>query len=245
MLQIRHALFALPATLLMAATPCKGPATEDPAPNTLSAIEKKEGWKLLFDGKNLKGWHIWGRPGTPGNQWDIKDDAIHLDKSKKEHGDLLTDSSYGDFDLKLEWKISPKGNSGILFYVYEDTARYKEPYYTGPEMQVLDNDGHKDGKIHKHRAGDLYDLIASSSEPVKPVGQWNAVEIESKNGRLKFFLNGVNVVSTNTVEDSWTTLIAGSKFKNWPDFGKFSAGRISLQDHDCEVWYRNIKIKRF
>jgi len=244
MLQIKHALIVVPAALLMAFASMKGPGRQEPAPNTLSEKEAADGWKLLFDGKAIKGWHIWGRKGSIGTQWDIKDGAIHLDKSKKEHGDLLTDDAYGDFDLKIEWKISPKNNSGILFYVLEDTIHYKEPYYTGPEMQVLDNDGHKDGKIHKHRAGDLYDLIASSSEPVRPVGQWNAVEIQSKNGRLKLFLNGVNVVSTNLWDDDWAKLIAGSKFKAWPEFGKFSEGRISLQDHDGEVWYRNIKIRK-
>lgn len=210
--------------------------------NVLTSTEIEKGWKSLFDGATTSGWHSYGQTKA-GAEWEVKDGALHLDKSKGGEGDLLTDGTYGNFDLKVEWKITPKGNSGILFHVQEDTVRYPEPYYTGPEMQVLDNDGHSDGKIHKHRAGDLYDLIACSKETVKPVGEWNQAEIYSKDGQLKLFLNGVNVVTTTQWDDSWKTMVAGSKFKQWPDFGTFKRGKIDLQDHNCEVWYRNIKIK--
>ncbi len=110
-------------------------------------------------------------------------------------------------------------------------------------MQVLDNEGHPDGKITKHRAGDLYDLIKSSSEPVKPVGEWNKVEVVSNNGKLDFTLNGVKIVSTTLWDENWKNLIAGSKFATWADFGTFKSGKIALQDHGDEVWYRNISIK--
>lgn len=240
---IRHILPLLPAVLLMAATPFYGPGTPEQAPNTLSAKEKKEGWELLFDGSSTRGWHSYGKKKA-GAQWEAKDGAIHLDKSRGERGDLVTDKVYSDFDLKLEWKISPKGNSGIIFYVQEDTAKYKEPYHTGLEMQVLDNDGHPDGKIHKHRAGNLYDLIACSKETVKPVGEWNEAEIYSKNGELKLYLNGVNVVSTTLWDDNWKKLVAGSKFRQWRDFGTFRSGKIDLQDHGNEVWFRSIRIKK-
>jgi hypothetical protein len=227
---MKYTIVALPALLMMSAVPMSG--------NTPS----EEGWKTLFDGKTTKGWHSYGKSQADA-QWEVKDGALHLDKSKGGSGDLVTDGVYGNFDLKLEWKISPKGNSGVLFYVQENPAKYKEAYFTGPEMQVLDNDGHPDGKIHKHRAGDLYDLIPCSKETVKPVGEWNEVEIISNNGSLKLFLNGVNVVSTTLWDNNWKALVAGSKFKEWPDFGTFKTGKIDLQDHGNEVWYRNIKIK--
>jgi len=212
-------------------------------PNTLTKEEKNEGWSLLFDGHSTKGWHRYDH-SEAGAQWTIQDGAIGLDKSKGEQGDLLTDAVYENFDLKLEWKISPGGNSGILFYVQEDTAKYKEPYFTGPEMQVLDNDVNHDGKIKTHRAGDLYDLISCSTETVKRVGEWNQVEIISNHGELKLFLNGTNVVTTRMDDDNWKQMVAHSKFKRWPDFAVAHHGHIDLQDHDFPVWYRNIRIKK-
>ena len=210
-------------------------------PNKLTKEEKKEGWKLLFDGKNTDGWHTYGQTsGSP--RWKVEDGAITPNTSDKGHGDLLTDDVYGNFDLKLEWRISPGGNSGILFNVQEDTAKYKETYFTGPEMQVLDSDSNRDGRIKAHRAGNLYDLIAGPDEE-KPVGQWNQVEIISKDGDLKLFLNGVNVVTTTMWDDHWRDMIAHSKFKRWPDFGVAHSGRIALQFHDFPVWFRNIRIK--
>jgi hypothetical protein len=224
--------------LLMAASS----TAQQQAPNTLTADEKKQGWELLFDGTSLKGWHGYGHPQQ--TQWEAADGALHANMSLPGKGDLVTENEFGNFDLKLEWKISPKGNSGIIFYVHEDTTKYRESYETGLEMQVLDNDGHPDGKIHKHRAGDLYDLIACSTETVKPVGEWNLAEIRCKDGDLKLFLNGVNVVSTTLWDDNWKKLVAGSKFKAWADFGTFHKGRIDLQDHGNEVWFRNIMIKK-
>ncbi len=213
-----------------------------PAVDCMIPISGKEGWMPLFDGKTTKGWHTYGKSSV-GPRWKIVNGAIMNDPSVKEGGDIVTDAEYENFDLKLEWKISAKGNSGIIFNVKEDAAKYQETYKTGPEIQVLDNDGHPDGKITKHRAGDLYDLIKSSSEPVKPVGEWNAVEIISNKGKLEIFLNGTNVVTTTMWGDNWKQLIANSKFKDMPDFGTFKKGKIALQDHGNTVWYRNINIK--
>jgi Domain of Unknown Function (DUF1080) len=244
--------FAIPAAFLLflvgfttpdAARAQDAVRAQEAAPNTLTSTEKAEGWKLLFDGTSIRGWHMYGRPAK-STQWIVKDGAITLDKTNNEHGDLVTDDDYGDFDLKLDWKISPNGNSGVLFYVQEDSVKYKEPYFTGPEMQVLDNDGNHDGKIHAHRAGDLYDLVASSTEPVHAVGEWNQIEIYSKGGELKLSVNGVNVVTTTMWGDNWRQLIAHSKFKSWPAFGTAHSGKIDLQDHNFPVWFRNIRIKK-
>ncbi len=218
--------------------------------NGLSAKEKKEGWKLLFDGKTTKGWHSYGLQ-TASNVWNVSDGTFHLDKANRDKwpknkwsNDLVTDDEYDNFDFKADWKIAKDGNSGIIFYVHEDKAKYANTFETGLEMQVLDNVGHPDAKIPKHRAGDLYDLIKSSSEPVKPAEEWNHAEIRSKNGKLDLYLNGVHVVSTTLWDDNWKKLVAGSKFKSMPDFGTFKKGHIALQEHGEEVWYKNIKIRK-
>jgi hypothetical protein len=217
--------------------------------NSLTNKEKNEGWQLLFNGTSTKGWHTYGMQNV-GNEWKVEKGVIHLDASTKnaERGDLVTDDEYGNFDLKLDWKISEQGNSGIIFYVHEDPAKYKETYETGIEMQILDNGtptrpGQPDGKYYTHRAGDLYDLMASK-EAVNPLGEWNQIEIRSENGKLDFYMNGQHTLSTTIWDTNWQKMIAISKFKTMPGFGIFKNGKIALQDHGDDVWFRNIKIKR-
>ena len=217
--------------------------------NTLTSKEKTEGWQLLFNGKNTDGWHNYGKQNA-GPEWKVEDGGLHLDASmpNKEGGDLVTNNEYGNFDLQLDWKISDKGNSGVLFYVNEDPAKYEETYFTGPEMQILDNGtptrlGQPDGKIYTHRAGDLYDLLPSK-EVAKPLGEWNHIEIKSLNGKLDFYMNGVRTLSTHMWDDNWKKMIAISKFKDMPGFGTFKKGEIALQDHGDDVWFRNIKIRK-
>lgn len=223
--------------------------TETPMNNSLTEQQKTEGWQLLFDGQSTKGWHKYG--GAPvGSAWKVADGTLYLDSTIKENwqikdgGDIVSDEEFDNFHLKVEWKIAKDGNSGIIFYIHEDTAKYKWPWETGPEMQVLDNAGHPDSKITKHRAGDLYDLISSSQETVKPAGEWNLAEIKCLNGKLDFFLNGTNVVSTTMWDDAWKKMVAGSKFVKMPDFGTYKKGKIGLQDHGNTVWFRNVMIKK-
>lgn len=217
--------------------------------NTLSAQERSDGWELLFDGRSTTGWHTYGK-STIGKAWKAEDGTLRLDAASKkdwqtnEGGDIVTENEYGNFDLRLEWKIAPGGNSGIMFFVKEDSARYPYPWHTGPEMQVLDNAAHPDAKIIKHRAGDLYDLISVSKETVKPAGEWNQVRIVANNGALDFYLNDAHVLHTTLWDESWQALVASSKFKNMPGFAAFRSGRIALQDHGDNVWYRNIRIRR-
>ncbi|WP_423147944.1 3-keto-disaccharide hydrolase [Rubrolithibacter danxiaensis] len=205
-------------------------------------------WKTLFDGKTTKGWHTYGQD-TVGSAWKAENGVLHLDASKKNDwqtlggGDIVTDEEFENFDLKLEWKISPAGNSGIMFYIKED-SRYEYPWYTGPEMQVADNQKNEDGKLKKHRAGELYDLLSLTKDAVKPAGEWNQVEVVSNKGKLDFYMNNEHVLSTTMWDDSWKKLIQNSKFKDMPDFGSFKKGKIGLQDHGADVWYRNIQIKR-
>lgn len=191
-------------------------------------------------------WHTYGKEHLT-KAWEFNNGIIYFNSKiadSSEKGNLITNEEFENFHLQLEWKISKNGNSGIIFLVKEDFSKYKEPYLTGPEMQVLDNDGHPDGKIFKHRAGDLYDLIPSRKEMAKPVGEWNKAEIILKDSKLTFILNAEIVVETTMWDEEWNKMIAESKFKNMPDFAKFKKGKIVLQDHGDDVWFRNITIKR-
>ncbi|MFP5078912.1 DUF1080 domain-containing protein [Pedobacter sp. JCM 36344] len=212
--------------------------------STKNQTVASKGFMKLFDGKTTNGWHTYGQ-STVGNHWKVQDGALFLDAKTQGDGggDLVTDKEYTNYHLKLDWKVAPGSNSGIIFFVHEDKAKYGATYSTGLEMQVLDNEGHDDGKIQKHRAGDLYDIIKSSSEPVKPVGEWNTAEIITKNGSLELRLNGVKIVTTTLWDASWATLLKQSKFADWNGFATYKTGKIALQDHGGDVWYRNVMIK--
>jgi hypothetical protein len=224
-------------------------AATPPENNTLTAAQQSEGWQLLFDGTSKKNWHVYNN-WSDGAAWKVADGTLYLDPSQKKGdttiggGDIVTDEEYDNFHLKVDWKIDTAGNSGIMFYVKED-PQIERTFHTGPEMQVLDNAAHPDAKIIRHRAGDLYDLITSTPETVKPAGEWNHAEIMSKDSTLELYLNGSKVVSTKMWDDNWRKMIAGSKFRKWKTFGAFQKGRIAIQDHGNRVWYRNIMIKRF
>ncbi len=215
--------------------------------NKLTHGEKAEGWKLLFDGETTKGWHSFNKKEA-GPAWLVKNGELYLDTTQKAGwqteggGDLTSEKKYSNFHLKLEWKIAKGGNSGIIFYVQED-GKHDYCWQTGPEMQIVDNENHEDGKLIKHQAGDLYDLISCYQKTVKPAGEWNLAEIICDNSNLTLKLNGVKVVSTKMWGANWIKLVKGSKFNDMPDFGKFQSGKISLQDHGNMVSFRNIKIK--
>jgi hypothetical protein len=245
MIKKRFALLA--AVGLLAA--CSSPKTSETEVNdSLETEASSEGWIPLFDGQSFTGWSKYGG-GEVGKAWKIENGEIYLDATNKDGwqtgdgGDIVTNEEFENFHFKYEWKIAPNGNSGVIFLVHE-SPEYQYPWQTGPEMQVLDNNGHPDAKIISHRAGDLYDLIVSSEETVKPAGEWNQAEIVINQGKLDLFLNGVNVVSTQLFTPEWEALIAKSKFKDMPGFGKYKKGKIALQDHGDVVHYRNLRIKK-
>ena len=224
--------------------------------NTLTEAEKAEGWKLLFDGKTTNGWKGYLKD-TVGTSWRIEEEALYLHSDRQEDwawkpddgGYVMTVDEYENFDLRLQWKISDCGNSGIIYHAIE-SEDYNEPWKTGLEMQVLDNKCHPDSKIIKHRAGDLYDLIAADPETVRPAGEWNDVRIVSNGNMIQHWLNGEKVVEVERYSEAWKEVLSKSKFANpehsdySPDYGIAAKGHIVLQDHDdSNVWYRNIKIK--
>ena len=221
--------------------------------NTLTQEEKADGWQLLFDGKDLNGWHSYLQHDA-GKDWSVQDDAIMLKKKNsdpsEDFADLVTDEEFANFDLKLEWKAKPCIDSGVMFNVME-AAKYKQAYSTGLEMQIADLACTvPDSREILRRSGDLYGLISTKVNTVKAAGEWNQFEIISNGGDLQLIQNGEKL-STHLWDDAWRELVAHSKFAKWPDFGTFRKGHISLQgtedkapETEIKLYFRNIKIKK-
>lgn len=210
--------------------------------NSLTSDEKDKGWASIFNGKNFDGWRSYNHTNVLDGRWQVTEGTIYLDPSKKKVGDIITDQQYQDFEFSMEWKIQECGNSGFFWNVVEN-EKYKAVYLTGPEMQILDNKCHPDAKIVTHRAGDLYDMIETSQVTVKPAGEWNHIRVLSLNKKYQFWQNGIKVVEFEMHNAQWKEMVANSKFKSMPDFGLATKGHLALQDHNDEVWFRNIKIK--
>lgn len=216
--------------------------------NTLSAQEKKEGWKLLFNGKNTAGWHTYGGKGV-GSAWKISQGALNLDVPNRignkapNGGDLVTDAVVtGDFEFKAEWKVERFTNSGIFFFVQE-TPQYKNVFDTGLELQVLDDAIYEGAAENKHRAGDFFSVANARVRELEPVGSWNKIHFRLKNNKLTVSLNGYSIQEHDLTSPEWKQRIADSKLKDAPIAkGRFS-GRIGLQDWGSSVWFRNVKIR--
>ena len=203
-------------------------------PNTLTAAEKAAGWKLLFDGKTTEGWRGF-KTAAPDPGWTVKDGALSPDP--KTSRDIMTKESFDNFELDLEWRISLKGNSGVMFHVIEDGD---ETYQSGPEYQVLDNSR---GERPLEQAGALYALYAPSKDMTRPVGQFNQARIVVDHGKVQHWLNGVKVAEYDMNSADFKARVAASKFKAWPQFASSPTGHIALQNHGDEVAYRNIRIR--
>lgn len=213
--------------------------------NKLTKKEIKQGWKLLFDGTDLKGWHSYNRD-TVARNWIVKDGQIQFDREHEGAGDdLVTDGTYENYELQLQWRITKGGNSGIIFDIQED-HKHGATYQTGAEMQVLDNIDADDNKKQNHLAGCLYDMIgdATVSKPV-PVGDWNQVKIIQNKGQLTFWLNGIKTVDVKIGSPEWDAAIASSKFKSrgFADFMKIQSGHIAVQKHPGSSGWKNLKIR--
>lgn len=227
------------AALLLALTvsaPMPLPAQGANAPNTLSAAERAAGWTLLFDGTTTAGWRGFRMEGMPAG-WQAKDGAL---TRVAQGADIITVREYASFELTLEWKISPKGNSGIMYRVTEADSN---TYETGPEYQVLDDEGHRDGLSRLTAAGAVYALYPAPDSLVRPVGEWNQARIVVNGNDVEHWLNGTQVAHYVLGSPDWEERVAKSKFQQWPGYGKAKTGYIALQDHGDWVAYRNIKIR--
>ncbi|BCS32781.1 glycosyl hydrolase [Luteitalea sp. TBR-22] len=220
----RMGILAFVATLAMGASAIAQPAGKD-------------GWTPLFDGKTLAGWRSFKSEAPPAG-WTVKDGILaRTDKG----GDLMTVGQYGSFELELDYRIAVGGNSGIMYRV---VTQGDAPYWSGPEYQILDNERHPDAKNGPDRlAGANYDLIAPSAAVSKPAGEWNTAKIVVHGNHVEHWLNGTKVVTYEFGSPEWTKMVAESKFKVWPMYGKAARGHIVLQDHGDLVEFRNIRIK--
>ncbi len=217
--------------------------------NTLTEKEKKDGWVLLFNGKDFTGWRQCNGTAMPVN-WIIEDDAMKVftGEGKKpgsgSNGDIIyADKKFKNFELSIDWKTSEMGNSGIFYYVREVPG--KAIYYAAPEVQVLDNVKATDNLLANHLAGSLYDMLAADPKTVKPAGEWNNIVIKIVDGKATHVQNGVKVVEYELWTPKWNEMVANSKFKDFPGFSEGIAkeGYIGLQDHGYAIWFRNIKIR--
>ncbi|MBK6264144.1 DUF1080 domain-containing protein [Marivirga sp. S37H4] len=225
---------------------------EEAQPNTLTESEKEEGWKLLFDGESADNWRGYGKEDFPSD-WKIEDGKLYMSASgrgeagSEEGGDILYDEKFQNFHLKLDWKVSEGGNSGI-FYLGQESDELDFIWKTAPEMQILDNERHPDamlGKDGNRKAGSLYDIYPAKPQNAKPAGEWNSVEIIVYNGTVVHKQNGETVVEYHLWTPQWEKDVAASKFPelnpDWVNVAK--EGYIGLQDHGDDVWFKNIKIK--
>ena len=212
------------------------PGMGRPAMNSLTPAEQAAGWRLLFDGRTLGAWRGFKQAGMPEG-WSIVDGAL---TRVGRGGDIITRDQFGSFELSLEWRVASGGNSGIMYRVTEQAGA---TYETGPEMQVLDDARHADGKSRLTSAGALYGLYPAPEGAVKPAGQWNSARIMVSGNQVEHWLNGVKTVEYELQSPEWAEKVAASKFNQWPGYGRAARGHIALQDHGDLVSFRNIKIR--
>lgn len=224
---------------ILAAAACKttNGASAPQAMNSLSTEEQQDGWKLLFDGKSTTGWHNYKKQSV-GAGWTVVDGI--LTRSGENAGDLITNDKYRNFELALDWRISEGGNSGILYRGTEDNDYI---WQSAPEMQILDNERHSDGKLELTSAGSDFAMYPAPHSATHPAGQWNSVRLVVNGNHVEHWMNGQKVVEYELGSADWKDRVAKSKFNSMPNYGKASEGYIGLQDHGDKVEFRNIRIR--
>lgn len=221
---------------------CSCASSQQASDNQLSKTREQDGWKQLFDGKTLNGWRTY--QNKPADSWSVNEGTLYCkgqsaDNSSK-RADLITLQEFENFDLELDWKISPQGNSGILYMV---TEQYPAAYLSGPEYQIID-DLHFPQKLESwQKTAANYAMDTASEMAAKPVGEWNHTRILVNHGHVEHWLNGKKVVDYQLWTDEWKQKKAAGKWKDAPGYGQSKKGHIALQDHGSEAWFRNIRIK--
>jgi hypothetical protein len=216
--------------------------------NVLTAEEKAQGWVLLFDGKTLNGWKGYNKDSIPV-RWLVKDGAIQTageaQKIKKDSeltGDIITKDQFDNFELCWEWKMTPQGNSGMIYHVVE--GKNPETFATGPEYQMLDDKGWPEKLKDVQLTGSDYDMYPAHNANLKPLGEWNKSKIIVNGAKVEHWLNGTKVVEYELWSKDWKVRVKKSKWAEYPDYGLSKTGHIALQFHGAEVYFRAIKIKK-
>lgn len=205
----------------------------------LTPEEEAAGWRLLLDG-TLDAWRGYRREDVPAG-WSVGGGTLSFAPGA-DGGTLITREQFADFELALEWKVAEGGNSGVFYRV---TEAERAPYWTGPELQVLDNAGHPDGRTPETSAGANYALHAPAEDVTRPAGEWNEARIVVRGAHVEHWMNGVRIVEYELWTEEWRAAVAATKFAEWPGYGMAAAGHIGLQDHGDPVWYRNIRVRVF
>ena len=207
--------------------------------NTLTEKEKKEGWVLLFDGTTMNGWRTYKNKESEG--WDVKNGELYCKaEGVTKRADLITNNAYENYELQIDWKISPKKNSGIIYMATEENGA---SYESGPEYQLIDDIGYPAKLNDKQLSGSNYDMHAPSAKTAKPAGEFNHTRIIINKGHVEHWLNGTKVVDYQLWTPEWEQLKANSKWKDVKPYGVSKAGHIALQDHGGGIAFKNIKLK--
>lgn len=252
------------------------------ADNQLSPEEKKAGWKLLFDGRSLRGWIDPAKQNVPGNAWAIENGTLRTVVKPRVREDLLSSESYSDFELAFDWRVAPGANSGVKYRIQDtvfiDDTKHKglrfeemvgreyrehvsdrrtlapgapnQLYVVGYEMQLLDDERHPDAKRdHRHTTGALYSMIPPARrDAAKPAGEWNSARIVVRGQKFEHWINGTMVLDGRLDSEP---VCAGAS-KRWvpaPPVREMlchpkPSGRVGLQHHEDEAWFKNIKIRK-
>lgn len=231
------------ATILLAVAAASAPTAQQF--NALTPAEKAVGWRLLFDGRSLTGWHAFGKSsaGAPGKAqgWDIVDGTlVAMGKGTASTDDIVTDDEFGNFELVADWKVGPQANSGIFYGVVEQGT--KAIYETGPEYQLIDEDGWPDKLEDWQKNGADYAMHPPLVKSAKPAGQWNHTRILVNGTHVQLFLNGAATADFERWTPEWEQLKKTGKWKDYPKYGVAKSGRIGLQNHGNVVTFRDIKI---